>query len=181
MNTFFCRACHEKVCREKLALFGTEKRKSGSIAYRKLQRERGGRLGKGLICTVAVSLLLDPRTNTRSRLTTTLHWRCMRSPALAASMQLATPIHTYLRTHAFVPPSAATAGYRSLRSRERAREERACWWMLPCHSRRPSPPAAPHGPGAHAAAARNENDREIEKWIFEISESVFIRIRFISF
>ena len=36
----FCRACHEKVCREKLALFGTEKRKSGSIAYRKLQRER---------------------------------------------------------------------------------------------------------------------------------------------
>ena len=32
-----------------------------------------------------------------------------------------------------------------------------------------------------AAAARNENDREIEKWIFEISESVFIRIRFISF
>ena len=69
MNTFFCRVCHEKVCREKLALFGTEKRKSGSIAYRKLQRERGGRLGKGLICTVAVSLLLDPRTNTRSRLT----------------------------------------------------------------------------------------------------------------
>ena len=78
----FCRACHEKVCREKLALFGTEKRKSGSIAYRKLQK----RLGKGLICTVAVSLLLDPRTNTRSRLTTALHWRCMRSPALAASM-----------------------------------------------------------------------------------------------
>jgi len=42
---FFCRVCHEKVCREKLALFGTEKRKSGSIAYRKLQRER--RVGGG--------------------------------------------------------------------------------------------------------------------------------------
>ena len=99
-------------------------------------------------------------------------------------MQLA---RTYVRTHAFVPPSAATASQPQLATeayaaeRERAREERACWWMLPCHSCRPSPPAAPHGPGAHAAAARNENDREIEKWIFEISESIFIRIRFISF